>query len=432
MNKSIFDVMIAGAGPAGLMAAKKASELGLDVCVVEIKKDFNKVERACSMQFIMDEGYEGESMQVTNDKLIFPKNQFSVDYHGDIVPVYNKYYHSPSDHIIHFSNSSKDTQEPFAIKFDKQKLLAGLYESCLGENVTFYLNTHALHGKDYDDYVELEVATGGKHQTLYSKKLIIAEGVNARLSETFGLGSTRTHFATAHTVKYFLEGVKGIEPNSWNLFYGTVYHSNVPVIIGPSLQGDHILEMTVTGDSYRKPDQIYQELFQSGPLSSLLKDSKLIKKNGCTLKALSSLKTPYKGNVLAIGDTAAFVEVETQGALMCGYHAAESIAEELKGNPGFETYTKWWVDSFEFNSEDYLKVSQGYALVPTYTDKELDYLFALIEEEQLEGTYSQYKTPKLIWEAILTHKERIQSEQPAIYAKILKMNQLTLGDSLKK
>ena len=120
-------------------------------------------------------------------------------------------------------------------------------------------------------------------------------------------------------------------------------------------------------------------------------------------KSFLITKAPYSGNIITISDSAAFVEVEVQGGLMCGYHAAHAIIDELQGKNGFENYTSWWKDAFEFNSDEYLLVSQGYALVPTYTDGELDYLFGLVEEKTLEGTYSQYKTPKLIWDAILSH-----------------------------
>ncbi len=429
MKKFVYDVVIVGAGPAGLMAAETAATLGLTVCIVEIKKDFEQLNRACSMQLILDDGYESEWLQVKDNKWIFQYNQFEVAYNGISVPIHHKYYHSPSDHIIHFANESN---EPFAIKFDKQKLLSDLYHSCLSKNVTFHLNTVAVSGKDNGDFVSLDVVTGGTKNTLFGQKLIIAEGVNARVSKIFGFGKNRLHFATALTAKYFLEGVKDIEPNSWNLYYGKIYHSNVPVIIGPSLLGDHIVEMTLTGDQILKPQQIFETLLTQGPLAKQLKNSVLVKKNGCTVKAFSSLKKPYEGNVLVIGDTAAFVEVETQGALMCGYHAAHAISKELGGNDGFTAYTNWWKDAFEFNGDDYMSVSQGYALVPTYSDNELDYLFALIENKRLDGTYSQYKTPKLIWSAILEHKEQIQAEHPEIYEKIEHMWNMSLKDSLAK
>ena len=72
---------------------------------------------------------------------------------------------------------------------------------------------------------------------------------------------------------------------------------------------------------------------------------------GCTVKAYPSLMTPHTGNCLAIGDAAAYVEVEVQGGLMCGYHAAGAVADELEGAGGFSRYTQWWQRSFEFNSE---------------------------------------------------------------------------------
>ena len=139
---------------------------------------------------------------------------------------------------------------------------------------------------------------------------------------------------------------------------------------------------------------------------------------------------PWRGNALAIGDAAAFVEVETQGALMCGFYAATAIFMELNSQPGFAQYTQWWQRAFEFNGPDALRVAQGYALVPAYTDDELDYLFGLLEGEVLPGSYSQYHTPKYMWDAILGHREQIGSERPDLLEKIGSSVQRTLSDTL--
>lgn len=426
---SIFDLAIIGAGPAGLMAAKTAAELGLKVVLVEKNKDFKQLRRACSAQFIMDDGYEKELLKVEEGKLIFEKNNFSVNYTGDLVEVKNKYYKSPKGHRIHFALPG---EKAFALKFDKRKLLDDLYKECEELGVDIRMKTIACGGSDNGDMVNVKVIKDKQTSIINAKKLIIAEGVNAKLTGMFGFNKGRTHFATAFSVKYFMEGITGIEPNSWNLFYGRVYHSNAPVIIGPSLYGDNIMEVTISGHKDMRPDVIFEKVIKDSPLKENFKNSKLIDKQGCPVKAFASLKTPYKDNVIVIGDSAAFVEVETQGALMCGYKAANAIKEELEGRNGFEKYSDWWKDSFEFNNDDYLLVSQGYALVPTYTDDELDYLFELIEGEVLEGTYSQYKTPKLIWDSILAHKEKIIAERPEIYSKIEKMNEMTLTNTFKK
>lgn len=54
------------------------------------------------------------------------------------------------------------------------------------------------------------------------------------------------------------------------------------------------------------------------------------------------------------------------------------------------------------------------------------YLFSLVEDDVLDGTYSQYKTPKLIWNSILSNADQIQSEGPDLFNKISKMNQMNL------
>jgi flavin-dependent dehydrogenase len=141
------------------------------------------------------------------------------------------------------------------------------------------------------------------------------------------------------------------------------------------------------------------------------------------------LQVPHCGNVLVIGDAAAYVEIEIQGALMTGFRAAKAVAKELQGGDGFREYTGWWQRSFEFNSDTYLQVAQGFALVPAYTDDELDYLFSLIEDEELEGTYSQYKSPRIMWDAILRHEDRIAADRPDLHQKI-KHKKLTLQDIL--
>lgn len=424
--KDLIDLLVVGAGPAGLMAAKTAAELGLKVTLVEKNTNFKQLRRACSAQFILDDGYENEFIQIADGKIKFPNNNFEINYSGALVDVTNKYYFSPNGHRIHFAH---EDQKPFAVKFDKRKLVEDLSKECNDLGVEILMSTLAYAGEDMGDHVKVNLKTKEKLHTIESKKVIIAEGANANLAGIFGFNKNRKLFATAHVVKYILKGVADYQPHSWNLYYGKAYHSNAPVIIGPSLYGDDIVEMTLSGSAILRPDSILDNLKSDSPLKDKLSHIQVIDKLGCAVKAFTSLNEPYINNVLVIGDSAAYVEVEVQGALMCGYHAAKAILNELEGNNGFEQYSHWWNKSFEFNSDEYLQVSQGYALVPTYSDDELDYLFSLIENATLEGTYSQYKTPQLIWNSILSNIDQIQIERPCIFEKINKMNQLTLANT---
>jgi flavin-dependent dehydrogenase len=125
--------------------------------------------------------------------------------------------------------------------------------------------------------------------------------------------------------------------------------------------------------------------------------------------------------VLAIGDSAAHIEVINQGAMMCGYHAGNAVADELDDRNGFETYTKWWNGAFEFNCEDpmeQLKLYGALSIKRTLADDEIDYLFAMLADEKHCGHFNQYEVPKNFWTDVLKHDAEIRKDRPALYDKL--------------
>lgn len=422
----MYDVIIIGAGPTGLMAAYELAKKNRKVLCIEKLSSIDKLKRACSMQLILDEDYEGEGIVVQDSKFIFPKSNFEVPYHGKLIPLYNKYYYSPSGHVMRFATDNGET--PFSWKFDKRTLLKELFANCENAGAEFLMNSLAVKISDRNEYAEVTVLTNHRERkTLKAKKIIDAEGVNSNLYNKTSYGKARSKLAIALCCKYIVEGIKGIEKNSWNLFYGRKYHSNAAIIIGPSLYDSNTFEVTITGDKTRMPDTIFAALKENSPLSVSFAESRVIDKIGCSVKAFLPVKEPCKGNIIVAGDAAAFIEVETQGGLLCGFSAAKAIDKELDGKDGYTEYTKWWNNSFEFNSDDYMRVAQGYALVPKYSDDEIDYIFKIAEKKCMPGTYSQYKTPKYMWDNILEHSDTIKTERPEIYEKmqILKSTDLS-------
>ena len=418
-----YDLLIIGGGPAGLMAAKTAAERGLSVTLIERKQRIGDVRRACCAQLVMDDGYESETVEISDGQIVFTHNGFSVPYDGPRVDVVNKYYWSPRGHRIHFAH---DDGRPMAVKFDKGRLLERLRQDAETAGVELLLGTVAVDATDSPGGVEATIVRQGSRSTVRARRAIVAEGVNARIAGALGFNEERTLYATALVLKYAVEGVEGVEPGSWNLHYGRAYGANSAIIIGPSFD-ERVVEFTLMGNARLRPEQIYANLCASGPLSPRMKSARVVDRHGCAVKVYNALKTPYRRNVLVIGDTAAYVEVEVQGALMCGFHAGRAMADEARGEAGLAHYTGWWRESFEFIGDDHLRVAQGYALVPAFTDDELDYLFALLHGQVLEGSYSQYKTPEMVWRAILEHRERIARQRPELYAKIERKDEMTLS-----
>jgi flavin-dependent dehydrogenase len=248
--------------------------------------------------------------------------------------------------------------------------------------------------------------------------VIAADGVNTAVSGALGLNRDRKLFATAWCIVYFMEGISGYDRTALKTYYGRAYQALAPVMIGPSIHDENVGYVIFTGNSKHQPRELFKSFTTRGRLAHAFSNARVVKEVGCALKTFSPMPVPWHGNTMAIGDAAAYVEVETQGALMCGYQAGHAVTNELNGQNGFAEYTDWWQRSFEFNGDDYMRVAQGFALVPKYTDGELDYLFGLVEGETLEGTYNQYRSPEIMWNAILKHQDAIQTERPEIMDKI--------------
>lgn len=424
----IYDVAVVGAGPAGLMAAKTAAAGGLKTVLIEKRKDIGDVKRACCMQFIMDEDYQGETIRLEEGKVVFTRNGFTVDYDGPLLPLTHKYYVSPRGHRIHFAYPDG---RPIIVKFDKGRLLRRLLQQCEDLGVEVQNGTQVCAAENAPSGVKLETKERASRSLIEAKKLIAADGVNARIAEMLGMNKGRQYFATGMALIHYVKNIEGFDPSAWTSYFGLAYQSRSPVMITSSLYGDDVASVVTIGSRLTPPRKIFADCIAESPLAARFKHATVIGRRGCSARAYASLPIPHRGNALVIGDAAAYVEIEVQGALMSGFQAGKAVTRELESGDGFRTYTSWWQHSFEFNTDTYLQVAQGFALVPAYTDEELDYLFLLISNEQLEGTYSQYKSPQLMWNAILKHEAEIAADRPDLYQKI-KQKKLTLRDMLQE
>ena len=427
----VYDLAIVGAGPGGLHAAKWTAKKGLKVMLIEKRKDISKITRYCSEHIILDEGYNGDTILVDGErgKISSTVNGWEVEYRGGLCPCIDKYYYSPKGHAIHFAWPDK---RPFAYKYDKGALLQTLLEECLALGITFQNETTGYDATDAPDGVEVKCVSKGKKLKIRAKKLIIADGAITRMGQAMGLNRDRGYMGFALCMATYMSGVKEYNPSEWRIWMGRCYGSNLAPIMGTGPAGhfEDWADVIILGSPKDPPEKVFEFFTTKSPLAYMFTDAKIEERHCCTVKAFTPIAKPYQGNVLIIGDAAAFVEVQAQGALNCGFRAAEAVAKELEGKNGFEQYAKWWIDSFEFNAGGMMQVQQGYALIPTYTDDEVDYLFSLCEGVTLDGSWSQYKSPKMIWETILRDPDRIKRERPGLLEKIRSVRSTTLQESI--
>ena len=441
----MYDVAIIGAGPAGLHAAKWAADKGLAVALIEKRTDIGHITRYCSEHLILDENYNGDTLIVepgapeTGPHRIVPANKnniirskrfgWEVAYEGPLCPCLDKYYYSAElEHNAHFAWPDK---RPLAWKYDKGGLQRQLLDDALARGIEYVNGTtcYAVQDSGMASGATLKCVSNGRRFTLQARKVIAADGASAQIAQSLGMNQDRIYFAQAPVVAIYMSGVKNYFPNHWVGYWGSCYGSNYAPLIGTGPH-EHFdwADLIMVGTAQQRPLELFEYFTRKSPVAWMFAEAKVERMHSCTTKAFAPLKSPYCGNCLVIGDAAAFVEVQAQGALNCGYWAADAVAQELDGKPGFAEYTRTWLDTFEFNDDGMMQVTTGYALIPYYTDEQVVYLFSLLDGITMNGSWSQYESPRLIWGEIHKHDERIQQERPDIWEKIQKQQSRTLGD----
>ena len=425
MMREDYDVIVVGAGPAGLMAAKTCAEQNLKVALVEIRKDITKWNRAdCMMFYGLEGGFLGEDIKVEVGKVIFTKNGFEVKYTGGLYPLYHWRVMSPGGHRIDFSSD-----QPIATVFNKGILLRDLLGEVEKLGVAVFAGARGEKAENTEKGAKVLVKGEGKERWLEAKKVIAADGVNSRITESIGLNKDRFLMGTFNVVQYILEGVENPYPNSWVQVYGQSISPFAPLHFLQTVHGERLQKLGAIRPSPGNPEDDLKVFMKKGHFASWFEKAKIAYKMAVAVKGFMPIERPFMGNVLAIGDTAAFAEVENQGALMCGYHAGHAMQKEIEGKDGFKDYVDWWLKSFEFLNPEIHQVAQGYAINPYYEDEEIDYFISLVEGETLEGSINQYKIPRLLWDAIFQHKERIQKERPELHQKIENVHKMTLQEA---
>lgn len=440
----MFDVAIVGAGPAGVHAAIGCARKGLKVALIEKRNDVSKITRYCSEHLILDENYNGDTLIVEPGLVpqgphsIVPYNKknkirsarfgWEIEYHGPLCPCLDKYYYSAD--LSHNAHFSWPPFRPLAWKYDKGGLVQQLLDQALALGIEYMPGTNCYEARDSrnGEGVYLKCVSAGKRFVLRAKKLLAADGASAQLAQSLGMNADRMYFTHAPVVAIYMSGVKDYNPNHWVGYWGLCYGSHYAPLIGTGPH-EHFdwADLIVIGNDKQRPLELFEYFTKKSPVAWKFADAKVETMHSCTTKAFAPLKQPCSGNCLMIGDAAAFVEVQAQGALNCGWWAADAVAQELDGKPGFEEYTKTWTETFEFNDDGMMQVTTGYALIPYYTDEQVTYLFSLLDGVTLNGSWSQYQSPRLIWGEIHKNDERIQKERPDIWEKLQKQQSRTLG-----
>ena len=422
-----YDLIVIGAGPAVLMAARTAARDGLKVVVLERRKDISNVRRYCSQLIRVGRGgfssdkrptdREIRSVYVTFDIdfkhcVLHLKNleeDVTIDYRGMLGAYHNETWISPSGFSF---NSLESHEHIYGFQIDKGGMLAGLLDDCLQAGCEVRTASQCTDVDDVPQGVTVKVRSGSTSEVLQTKRVVLADGAFSSLLEKLGFNENRpARGPTLKCLTYILDRVDTPFPESryLQLCAPSVHPGQVNLGLWAN-NAFHLGTGTAAFTNVKLPD-ILDRVMQDSPFASWFAHSKVIDKLGCNMSLRTPIWEPARGNVICCGDNAAFAETAIKGAFACGYKGAKAVKVSLEGGDGNRQYNNFWQQAFYFHSEQYLSISKEvYPVARVLTDGEVDTLFKWLQDNQLWGLPN---------DLLIDNAKRLKQDLPEIAEKVL-------------
>ncbi len=420
MNKK-YDLIVVGAGPAGLMAAKTAAENGLDVALIERKTNMTCVSRVDAGALGINEYHFMEILKYNSrdKRFCFPVCGFSIPYDGPMTSIYGFQIHSPGGKTLCIGDwdevKAKGEEVRLGIATDKGKLLEGVLKEAEKFHLKTFPNTNVTGIKKNENSVVVETDSGS-FEAIF---VIAADGVNSRIARILGFNKQRSFHGTWRSICWELKGDIPVDPGSFNFILTekstfslvptcekNMYHLTT-FSYSPDVDLNSMLE------DFTANDKTY---------SSWFSNTEKVGTINCVVNENSPIKDPFKDNVLLVGDSAWMKEISNMASFSAGWKAGNAVTQALlekkHDREGLAGYFKWWEENFytphgkvEFASVELQKFLSG---------EEIDYL-ASLPGRPIKGTMNFYKLFSSIGQTYAELLPKIQEDRPEIMDKLMEM-----------
>lgn len=381
-----YNVIVVGAGPAGLMAALRAAEKGLRVVVVEKKTNVCEILRTTGNAFRNMNPMNGEylTLDKRNGKAVvhFHNSKFDLEYTGRLLDIYDSYSFSNAGYCMR--KTRKDS--PMSYTFSVGSLYQDLKNRAEEAGAVFMTGTIAMTAENSGKGVCVQIKKGGKVSKLEADLVIAADGLQSRLVEAMGLNKDREFYVKGPVFETTFEGVEFPYPVGVSSIRGKGMTGGRDgfIFLYPSVERENTYSMMVqTKFPANQGPKIIDYFTKESRFAPWFKNARPISRSAAMVTLRSPLVTPYVDRMLFIGDAPAYGETLVAGAIRCGYHGADAVYKEISGEKGFEEYEDFWLSNFEYVKDpmkraDYTKILLLYGYL---TEDELDFLFKLAEEK---------------------------------------------------
>jgi flavin-dependent dehydrogenase len=421
-----YDLIVIGAGPGGLTAARESAKLGLKTLLVEKKQEPAKVKRLCSQ--LMKMGKSGfASAFVPTDKPISAATctieteletarikirnpDVEVNYKGGLHHFHNARWVSPGG----ASFSLFPTNEwNYGFLLDKEALLAGMLEECLDLGVKLIAGTKVTEVENSDQGVTctlVPVLGDGSTQTIKAGRCVLADGAFSPIMEKLGLNAGRTGPPALKFLSCALDRVDSPYPDSEHLYVAVPSQHHGYFLVSAWPHGRFHIQVETMINSPANLVEIINRFMTDSPYASWFKHSKIVSRISCNMALQTNIWDPARGSLICVGDNAAYAETAIKGAIAGGYQAAQATRMALDGEDGNDYYNKYWELAFPSHSMQYRGMTRrNLSPAAMLNDTQMDTLYQWITDHDFHA---------LINDVVGSNLALLEAELPEIHARV--------------
>jgi flavin-dependent dehydrogenase len=421
-----YDLIVVGAGPAGLLTAKAAGENGFNVALLERKSDPTVMDRACLQTLDSANEYLHHDLyrcNLRNKRLCFPAHGFSVKYDGPYKDIHARHFYSPNGNRIrggvYEEQKKKGEYGKITTVIDKEILFRCMLEEAKAYSIEVFTGINVEKVTPMADGIAAE----GSGQSFEGKYLIAADGLNSRIAQMLGFNKDRTYYCQLRAISYYMSGVEPPDPHDCTAIFGFTKEGPVFLFLCPKPPDGEYHHLVFTLNPKVNLEEANDYFTKKAFCAPWYKNTKIVRTFSANLNCYTHIVEPYKGRVLIAGDVGATQELEITGAMISGWKAGHAVSVAVQEeNLGLEVtaitkYANWWKEAYVdyYPADAYMKI---WSLPHLLTEpEEIDYLFGLIKEP-VRPCFNPYTSP--LREVFRQLMPIIEQERPDVAQKLKK------------
>ncbi len=379
MAETIYDVIVAGAGPAGLYAGTELAKGKAKVLILDRKQEIGCPKRCA-------EGLSLRWFKVLNLK---------VDPAYAIQPIHGAALYSPDGTQV-FSK----TKEPQGYILERKVMEKHLAIAAVKEGAKILLKHQIVAAERKNGIVELKVEVDNEIQIFKAKMVIACDGIDSLVARMLGLNTKNSLNDTDSGYQYEMTGISGYDENLLHLYFGTDVAPRGYVWIFPKRDGTANVGIGIGAYEDKTAKYYLDKWIKSQPK---LKDGSIIEVNGGGIPVGGFLDTMAADNLLVAGDAGHMVDpihgggigIAMEGGRLAGQVALRAIKANDFTMKTLAPYSKEW---FTLRGDELKRRLKSRHLLENLSDDDFNYLGHSISMDEAlnigNGTLS--KTQKMI------------------------------------